>query len=50
MRKRLALEEKQKTLGERQERLRAVLTAETVQLESEMRGIETSSISSISSN
>lgn len=43
MRKRLALEEKQKTLGERQERLRAVLTAETVQLESEMRGDETSS-------
>ena len=32
------LEEKQKKLSERQERLKALLTAETVQLENELKG------------
>jgi hypothetical protein len=38
MRKRMELEEKQKMLSERQERLKAQLLAETVQLDKEMRG------------
>lgn len=38
IRKRQELEEKQSRLGIRQERLKSQLTAETVQLENELRG------------
>lgn len=38
LRKRLELEEKQKTLSERQERLKTQLTSETVLLDNELKG------------